>query len=188
MDSEEENSLPLLQSTFPQGNIAHEAQLGNDGLSFLAYQIPPDASAEFQPQHPIFANWNDELSLIGYDISGSEFKAGDTITVNLYFQPLTDMSAKYTAYIHQFGAVNPETGSPVWAQVDREPCFQSYPTSWWREGEIIRDTFHLTLAPDSPAWRLYAHNRLLSLAGVDAARCGGSNKPGNGSGCDFTND
>lgn len=150
MDSEEGNSLPLLQSTFPQGNIIHNAQLGPDGLSFLAYQIPPNTPAEHQPQHPVFTNWNDELSLIGYDISGNEFKAGDTISLNLYFQPLTDMSAKYTAYIHQFGAVNPETGSPVWAQVDREPCFQAYPTSWWREGEIIRDTFHLTLAPDSP--------------------------------------
>ena len=38
----------------------------------------------------------------------------------------------------------------MWAQVDREPCFQAYPTSWWRDGEIIRDTFHLTLASDSP--------------------------------------
>lgn len=150
LDSEEGNSLPLLQSYFPQGNIVHEAHLGNNGLSFLAYQIPSDASAEFQPQHPVFANWNDELSLIGYDFSGNEFKAGDTITVTLYFQPLTDMSARYTAYMHLLGSVNPNTGSPVWAQVDREPCFQSYPTSWWREGEVIRDTFHLTLAPDLP--------------------------------------
>jgi hypothetical protein len=151
IDSGEGNSLPLLQSYFPQGEIIHEAQLGPDGLHFIAYQIPIDTSAEFQPQHPVFTNWNNELSLIGYDISGDEFKAGETIAVTLYFQPAAEMSAKYTAYIHQRGDVNPATGSPVWAQVDREPCFQSYPTTWWREGEIIRDTFHLTIAPDSPA-------------------------------------
>jgi 4-amino-4-deoxy-L-arabinose transferase-like glycosyltransferase len=151
MTSEEEKSMPLLQSYFPQGNIVHEESLGPDGLHYLAYQIPPNVPAEFQPQHPVFTNWNDELSLVGYDISGDEFKAGDTITVHLYFQPLADMSARYTAYLHLLGSFNPETGNPVWAQVDREPCFQSYPTFWWRDGEIIRDTFHLTLAPNLPA-------------------------------------
>ena len=148
--SNEANSLPLLQSYFPQGNIVHGEHLGNDGLHFVSYQVPANAPAKFQPQQPVFTNWNDELSLIGYDISGSEFKAGETITINLYFQPLTDMSVKYTAYIHQLGSVNPETGSPIWSQVDREPCFQTYPTSWWREGEIIRDTFHLTISPETP--------------------------------------
>ncbi len=150
LTSNEENSLPLLQSYFRQGKIVYEKQLGPDGLQLLAYQIPPNISADFQPQHPVFTNWNDELSLIGYDISSNKVKAGDTITVNLYFQPLTDMSRKYTAYLHLSGSVNPQTGNPIWAQIDREPCVQSYPTSWWREGEIIRDTFYLTIAPETP--------------------------------------
>ncbi|MCB8983354.1 MAG: glycosyltransferase family 39 protein [Ardenticatenaceae bacterium] len=148
--SNEDHSLPFLQRYFPQGRMVHDAQLGPDGLKFVNYQVPAGVASAFQPQHAVYANWNDELSLLGYDLSGDTFQPGDTLTLTLYFQPLTSMSAKYTTYLHLLGAENSATGSPLWAQVDREPCFQSYPTTWWREGEIIQDTFQLTLPPDLP--------------------------------------
>ncbi len=146
---DEANSMPLLQSYWPDGEITHEGYLNKAEPYYLAYVIPPQSIAQFQPQHPLYANWNNEIALLGYDISGDSFQAGDTITINLYMQALTDMSMNYTAYLHLLGTPHPETGNTLWGQVDREPCFQSYPTSWWQEGEIMRDTFNLKIADDA---------------------------------------
>ncbi|MCA9872337.1 MAG: glycosyltransferase family 39 protein [Anaerolineales bacterium] len=147
---DEGNSLPLLAGAFPQGGVSHEGYLGNGNRYFVAYQIPADAAAQMGPQQTAVAHWDDQLALLGFDLAQDTFRAGDTITLNLYLQPLADMKANYTAFLHLRGAENPATGSPVWGQVDREPCFQSYPTSWWQPGEVIRDTFDLTIAPDTP--------------------------------------
>ena len=143
--TDEANSLPLAQTAFPNGQTSREERY------YTAYQIPADSPAQLESQRPLYTNWDDELSLIGYDISGDTFNAGDSITVNLYTQPLTDMSSNYTAFIHLLGSADPETGNTIWAQVDREPCFQSYPTSWWQEGEIIRDTYTLVINPETPS-------------------------------------
>ena len=72
----------------------------------------------------------------------------------LFFAPRLSVVlpiAYYTAFIHLLGSADPETGNTIWAQVDREPCFQSYPTSWWQEGEIIRDTYTLVINPETPS-------------------------------------
>ena len=147
---DEANSLPLLKEYFPQGEITHNGTLANDDLYYVAYEIPPATTAAFNPQQLTYTNWDNEVAILGYDVSSDTFNPGDTITVNLYFRPLANMSANYTSYIHLLGPTDPETGNSLWGQVDREPCFQSYPTSWWQGNEVIRDTFNLTISPDAP--------------------------------------
>jgi hypothetical protein len=147
---DDHNSLSLVQRYFPQGQLRHQGYLSNGDSYFTAYQIPDSSLAQFQPEQPVIANWDDQVALLGYDIGGSNFKAGDSIRMNLYLRPLADMSRDYTIFIHLIGAENPQSGSLLWGQVDREPCFQSYPTSWWQSEEILRDTFDLPIAPDAP--------------------------------------
>ena len=116
---------------------------------FTAYQIPTGETAQFQPLQPLTAAWYNQIELLGYDIGGSIFHAGDTIPMNLYLRPLADMKRDYTIFIHLIGPEN-QTGGPLWGQVDREPCFQSYPTSWWQPDEIMRDSFELPISLDAP--------------------------------------
>ena len=148
--SDENNSLPLLANYYPSGQIANEGYLDNGDLYYVAYHIPEGTSAQFEPQQKAYTNWADKVSVLGYDVSSDSFQPGDTITVDIYFKPLTNMERNYTSFIHLLGPADPETGNTLWAQVDREPCFQSYPTSWWRGNEIIRDTFTMTISPDAP--------------------------------------
>jgi hypothetical protein len=143
-------SLPLLEQYFPQGQLRYEGVLQNGSTYFKAYQIPAGTTAQFQPERPLTASWDNQIGLLGYDIGASKFNAGDSIPINLYLRPLADMARDYTVFIHLIGPENPQTGSPLWSQVDREPCFQSYPTSWWQPDEIMRDTFELPIASDTP--------------------------------------
>ncbi len=149
--SDESTSLPLLTEYFPNGQVVDEGYLGNGNLYYTAYQIPAGTPAQFEPTQKAYSNWADEVAVLGYDVSNDTFHPGDTITINIYFKPLKDMALNYTSYIHLLGPADPETGNTLWAQVDREPCFQSYPTSWWHDNEIIRDTFTMTISPDAPA-------------------------------------
>jgi 4-amino-4-deoxy-L-arabinose transferase-like glycosyltransferase len=147
---DESTTLPLLDIAFPQGDIVHEGFMENGEHYFTAYRIPAGITNQLEAQSPAFANWDDRLSLVGFDLSTEQFKAGDTITTNLYLAPLTDLEKNYTLFLQLLGPENPMTNNPVWGQVDREPCFRSYPTSFWRSGEVMRDTFSLPIAPDAP--------------------------------------
>jgi hypothetical protein len=61
------------------------------------------------------------------------------------------MEQRYTVFVHLLGSQNPDTGSPLWAQGDSEPCRGFYPTSSWHEGEIVVDRIELTIPPGAPS-------------------------------------
>jgi hypothetical protein len=68
----------------------------------------------------------------------------------LYYGALTDIEADYTVFIQGIGPTNPLNGSPVWSQIDSEPCRRYRPTSTWSEDEILIDEFVLPTPNDRP--------------------------------------
>ncbi len=146
---DDKNSLALLAKYFPQGAAAHEGILGNGEHYFTAYQIPAGSPAQFSPHIPLEANWDNQIKLLGFGFEMREYAPGETVTVNLFYQPLADMPTNYTSFIHLWGDPDLESGNIIYGQEDREPCFESYPTSFWQEGEVIRDSFRLTIADDA---------------------------------------
>ena len=142
-------SLLLLPNYFPQGQVAYEGVLGNGEHYFTAYQIADDSSAQFSPQIPLEANWDDKIKLLGYDLEKQVYASGENISLTLYYQPLIDMKNNYTGFIHLWGEADPQSGNIIYGQRDREPCFQSYPTSFWQAGEVIRDTFTIPITPEA---------------------------------------
>lgn len=148
---DDKNSLALLPSYFPQGQKEYEGTIGVNEHYFTVYQIPAGARAQFSPQVPTEANWDNQIELVGYDLAENELEPGATITINLYFKPLVDMAKNYIVFIHLWGEPDPESGNIIYGQQDREPCFQSYPTSFWHVGEVVRDTFSFSIAPEVKA-------------------------------------
>ncbi len=93
------------------------------------------------------ANFGAEIALVGWSASGAA--AGEDgkpgiMTLTLVWQARRAMAQQYTAFVH----VENAAGEKI-AQDDRAPHERLYPTTRWAAGEMVRETYTLTL-PDKP--------------------------------------
>ncbi|MCW5853845.1 MAG: glycosyltransferase family 39 protein [Anaerolineae bacterium] len=177
------NSLPLLRSAFPQGAVVDQGPLHYGQPYFLAFRVPPGATAQVTPSHGRPLTWEGQIGLLGYDLAASAYRPGQTVQVTLYYRALQAMETDYTVFVHLLGGPNPATGGPLWAQDDSEPCRRFYTTSTWQVGEMVRDSYSVTIPDTAPPgeYRLtlgfYDHQTQTRLAATDAAGQPASDEP-----------
>lgn len=97
------------------------------------------------PQVKQDANFNNVISLLGYDVSSKEIKAGDPLTVTLYWKATGKMDKPYTVTVQLLGDAPPPK-----AQKDAQPLNGGRPTQTWVEGEFLTDPYALEIKPDVP--------------------------------------
>jgi len=102
------------------------------------FKVPPI-------QHPLEANLGDQVELLGYDLDATELKAGDTLSLTLYWKALAEMDTLYTVFVHILDAENKIRG-----QRDSLPGNGALPTTGWLPGEIIVDQYEVPIQPDVP--------------------------------------
>ncbi len=133
-----------LAKIFPQGRVLDTlADLTGKPYAVI-YRV--DGAAQIAPQHPINARLGDTIQLIGYDVARDQ----NAVTLTVYWGSIAETQTDYTVFVHVIGALNPTTQSPVWAAGDARPGGGSYPTPRWQPGEVILDTYQLTLPADAP--------------------------------------
>jgi len=98
--------------------------------------------------HPLAANLDGRVRLTGYDLpsdrlSADRIRAGQEMTVTLYWQATAPLEADLKTFVH----LRDEENRPV-AQVDAAPLQGFYPTTAWQPGEILNDTQRLILPGD----------------------------------------
>jgi hypothetical protein len=98
--------------------------------------------------HPLDANLDGRVRLTSYDLPSDReavapIRAGQEMTVTLYWQATAPLDADYTTFVHLR-----DEGNQTAAQVDAAPLQGFYPTSAWQPGEILNDTQRLTLPGD----------------------------------------
>ncbi|MCS7260534.1 MAG: DUF2723 domain-containing protein [Anaerolineae bacterium] len=91
------------------------------------------------PAHRVDARLDDRMRLIGYTLTPGRVRAGDTVTLRLYWQPLQPLPHDYTSYVHVVDA----QGNRI-AQSDHRPGGVYYPTSLWKPGEQLCDVHTMT--------------------------------------------
>lgn len=150
----DEPSIANVQAAFPRGTLQDSGLSDYYGFGdyYVAYHIPANEQAALVPQVVVGdAVWgDDQITLLGYELSAQSVAPGERLTVTLYWQALRPSDIRYTAFIHLLGPTNPAGGSPIWGQQDSEPCKGYYPTAVWRAGEIIRDDMVIEVAADAP--------------------------------------
>ncbi len=99
--------------------------------------------------------FGEDLQLAGSTLTTD----GEELEVTLVWQALRPMVADYTAYVHLID----RDGNLV-AQTDRQP--QGYPTSEWRTGELVVDTFRVVLPPDLTSGSYWLSTGFYSLPDV----------------------
>jgi hypothetical protein len=85
------------------------------------------------------------IRLLGYDVSPTDFTAGDEITVTLYWQPVQPLTVDYTSFVHLVNSA----GQAI-TQSDHKPGGDFYPSTFWGVNEVLRDHHTLTIPPDAP--------------------------------------
>ena len=68
--------------------------------------------------------------------------------MTLYWQPLAEMDQDYTVFVHLVD----QTGR-IYSQHDGQPVAGLYPTSKWKEGEVIEDVHLIDVPADIPTGR-----------------------------------
>ena len=105
------------------------------------------ARAQLQPSLDIQLvemTLGDSLSLPGYNIRPTSLKAGDTVSITLWWQADVRMETDYTAFVH----IRRPDGQML-VQEDTLLRSGNRPTSRWSVGEVVRDEHQLVLPSDA---------------------------------------
>jgi hypothetical protein len=102
-----------------------------------AFEIPPIS-------HPLGVALGGQVQLLGYDLSAETVTPGDTLTLTLYWQALTEMDEDYTVFTH----ILARDGSTI-GQQDSHPGNGAYPTSLWLASEIVTDVYEIPVRADA---------------------------------------
>lgn len=99
---------------------------------------------------PLEASFGDQVKLLGYGISPENGKIAPRgrLGVTLYWQSLAEMDQDYTVFVHLV-----DQAGCIYSQHDGQPVAGLYPTSKWKEGEIIEDVHLIEIPADIPAGR-----------------------------------
>ncbi len=90
------------------------------------------------PRHPLTADFEDSIRLIGYDMSPDAPQPDRTLRLTLYWQAQTTPSRSYKAFVHWLTA-----DWQMIAQDDELPGYGALPTDAWRPGQTVESNFVL---------------------------------------------
>ncbi|MFB0538269.1 MAG: glycosyltransferase family 39 protein [Anaerolineae bacterium] len=116
--------------------------------------------AEVAIQHHLKANWGDRLRLLGYDLASRAYQPGDGLVLSLYYQAASPPKKDYLLRLQLVD----KTGT-VLAEGLSSPGGETYPTSRWKEGVMIKSQHGLTIPPDATGGRLKLRASLVDPEG-----------------------
>jgi hypothetical protein len=103
-------------------------------------------------EHPLSAQFGQEIELLGYDLARADYKAGEVIPLRLYWRARAAIQGDYKVFVHLEGE-----GAQILAQDDSVPDKWRRPTTGWQPEEVIGDDHSLSLPAAVPAghWNLW---------------------------------
>ncbi len=135
-----------LPSELAGGDHVLQVGDGNQWRSLAALHI---AAREHQYDRPsmqeaLALNFEQGITLVGYDLQAPSPEPGKSISVTLYWQAQEQLSTSYKVGVQ---LLSPDLR--IAAQDDSIPARWTYPTTAWLPGEIVTDEHLLTIASDA---------------------------------------
>ncbi len=90
-------------------------------------------------------NFDNRILFLGYDLDRRQLRPGETLELSLTWQSLKRLEEDYTVFVHIL-----DEEQRIWGQEDIGPVHGTYPTSQWKEGEIIEDIHSVRLSYEAP--------------------------------------
>ncbi len=107
-------------------------------LVLTRVRVGPASLPDVAVPVPLDYGLGDALALVGRGPLPEAIRAGEVLSLTVYWQATAAPPADYTAFVHLL-----DPAGEVVAQVDRPPRNGWYPTSFWMPGEVVTDTFDL---------------------------------------------
>lgn len=111
------------------------------GPEIARVRVGPARDAAHEPQFPLEVGFADKVVLEGYDFRRRVRADENVLELTFYWRVTGALDRDWTVFAH----VLDRAGERV-AQVDEQPLAGAYPTSFWQEGEVVKDT-HTVLVP-----------------------------------------
>jgi 4-amino-4-deoxy-L-arabinose transferase-like glycosyltransferase len=137
-DSQDLGVLPV---TFAGGS-GGEVALGT------VHVVRPDVSPPVEAltfEEPLRVDFDERLRLLGYDLSDGALLPGEEVSVDLFWQAQADPGQDYYPRLRLLDAQG-----AVLAELAEKPVAGTYPTAWWRAGELVRDPHALPIPATVP--------------------------------------
>jgi mannosyltransferase len=115
------------------------------GFALLLFSLENQPRFATGPEHRLLTNFADQIQLLGYDLDSFRTEPGQTLHLALYWEALREMERNYLVFTHLLS--NDER---IYGQHDKIAGDDTYPTSYWQKGTIIRDKFEIQVLPDTP--------------------------------------
>ncbi len=147
------------------------------GVEVRTYSLAgrPQFSADFKPQNPISANFEDKVELLGYDQPKAPIAADAEGLVTLYWKALQPLKEEYVVSLRIKG------GGYYWGNREVRPTSYFYPTTSWRTGVPIRGRVAISPLTGTPPGKYQLevafHSVGLSGGGRDLAVLGERGQP-----------
>jgi hypothetical protein len=106
------------------------AKLDRSGLADLLVREPPASARR------VGARFGSSVELSGLEVSPARPRPGGTVSVQFYYRVLDEAEEDYRVFVH----AEPH-GVSERINADHWPAGGRYPTSAWRRGELIRDSW-----------------------------------------------
>jgi len=128
-----------------------------------------------QPEHPLAAQWESNVALLGYDLPRDEVQPGEAVEVTLYWTAAGQVTANSRVFVHLLGP-----DGQLWANSDKfhPGRYEDWPTGRWPPGFVLADAHSAVVGEDAPPgeyrlrvglWNGYTGERV-RLSGGDSAQ------------------
>jgi hypothetical protein len=111
----------------------------------LEIEVPERRMALPSIENPMEINLGDGVTFLGYDLSVTVVRPGDTLRLTLYWQARREIASWYKVFTHLL-----DDEDRIWAQKDGVPVGGTRPTTGWVKGEVIVDEYELAVDADAP--------------------------------------
>lgn len=107
-------------------------------VRFVTYAVPPEEATQMETA--VNVQFGDHITLLGYTLNDTTFRAGDIVQITLFWQTDAPLEQRYKVFLHIF-----DENNQIIAQRDSEPGGGLALTPTWPVNEVVRDNHGIFL-------------------------------------------
>ncbi len=146
----------LLSPNTPPGDYTFYIETTNQAAAFGHFSLRAKGGAVLTTADvviptPLTADFAQNIRFLGYSLDTATLQPGQPVYLTLYWQAAQPVPQRYKVFTHLLGDVfNADTNNFLWGQQDNEPVSNTRPTTTWRSGELIVDSYAIPTAAHTP--------------------------------------